>query len=53
MCLFARSVPSKAIEERFGVATMTFTNNWDEAEILRRLADAGTSQLDRDLILRV
>ena len=32
---------------------MTFTNNWDEAEILRRLADAGPSQLDRDLVFRV
>ena len=32
---------------------MTFTNNWDEAEILRRLANAGTSQLDRDLVFRV
>ena len=29
----------------FGVATMTFTNNWDEAEILRRLADAGDKEL--------
>ena len=32
---------------------MTFTNNWDEAEILRRLAGAGSSQLDRDLAFRV
>ena len=32
---------------------MNFTNNWDEAEILRRLADAGPSQLDRDLVFRV
>ena len=32
---------------------MTFTNNWDEAEISRRLAEAGKSELERDLVFRV
>ena len=32
---------------------MTFTNNWDEAEVSRRLADAGKSELERDLVFRV